>query len=190
MVFLLCLQRWIQRNVHGWQERDMETCSELELSKLGWQLGKSSFTGGNCHPCHPSRSAPAGLKKSDSDIVHMFFSCSWLTAFWQKIMEKISNSLGTSITINPSLCLLNITKNIKDVRVKHLKWLEVAITTAKRVILRHWKDNEPPTYQEWFNTLAETASYERLIYKINNDLDTFSEIWEPFLTHPRDTSIN
>ena len=124
------------------------------------------------------------------DIVHMFFSCSLLTAFWQKIMEKISNSLGTSITINASLCLLNITKNIKDVRVKHLQWLEVAITTAKRVILRHWKDNEPPTYQEWFNTLAETASYERLIYKINNDLDTFSEIWEPFLTHSRETSIN
>ena len=120
----------------------------------------------------------------------MVFSCPSLTTFWQTVVEKISDNLGTSITINPSLCLLNITKYIKDFSVKHLKWLKVAITTAKRVILRHWQDSEPPIYQKWFNTLAETASYERLIYKINNNLDTFSEIWELFLTHSRETSTD
>ncbi len=112
---------------------------------------------GNCWRCN----------SSPGDIVHMFFSCPLLTTFWQKIVENISDNLGTSITITPSLCLLNVTKDIKGVGVKHLKWLKVAITTAKRVILRHWKDSEPPTYQEWLNTLAETASYECLIYKIN-----------------------
>ena len=132
---------------------------------------------------------PTGLcwrcNSSQGDIVHMFFSCASLNTFWYQVMGKISSSLGKEITINPSLCLLNKIDGIEGISPRHLAWLQIAITTAKRVILRHWKDTVSPSYREWYNTLAETASFERLIYKINDKLHVFSDIWEPFLDAQR-----
>ena len=59
---------------------------------------------------------------------------------------------------------------------KKAQWLKIAITTAKRVILRHWTGKDIPSYSEWLNALTETASYEQLIYKINGWKDKFAEI--------------
>lgn len=68
---------------------------------------------------------------------------------------------------------------------KKAQWLKVALTTSKRVILRHWAGKNSLTYSERLNALTETASYEQLIYKINGTIDINTEIWEPFLTQIR-----
>ncbi len=82
--------------------------------------------------------------------------------------------------------LLNSMKGNEKIKEKKAQWLKVALTTAKRVILRHWAGKNNPTYSEWLNALTETASYEQLIYKINGRMDIYTEIWEPFLTQIRD----
>lgn len=116
------------------------------------------------------------------NLVHMFFSCPAIQAFWMRVIERISEILGEKIKPTPTLCILNKLHTTIKIRSQKLNWLKVAITTAKRVILRHWKSQESPSYEEWFLTLTETASFERLIYKINGKLQIFNEIWDPFLS--------
>ena len=72
---------------------------------------------------------------------------------------------------------------------KKAQWLKVALTPAKRVILRHWAGGNNPTYTERLTALSETASYERPIYKINGTMHTYTEIWDPFLTQIMDQGM-
>ena len=88
--------------------------------------------------------------------------------------------------LTPALCLLNSLKGHERIGLKKAQWLKVAITTAKRVILRHWAGGNNPTFSEWFTALSETASYERLIYKINGKIDIYTEVWESFLSQVRE----
>lgn len=121
-------------------------------------------------------------KQSPGDMVHMFLTCPSLTSFWQRIMRKINSTLNLDLTLTPTLCLLNYLDHNTKLDTKRTHWLKIALTTAKRVLLRHWKGQNFPTYTEWYTALSETASYERLIYKINGQLEEYESVWEPFLT--------
>lgn len=48
-------------------------------------------------------------------------------------------------------------------------------------MLRHWESKEKVGFQEWRDELAKMASFEQLIYKINNSLNVFRNIWGPYL---------
>lgn len=115
------------------------------------------------------------------NLVHMLFSCPNIQVFWWMVTERIGQILGKNIKPTPTLCILNKLDTTIKITSQKLRWLKVALTTAKRVILRHWKSQEIPSYEEWFLTLAETASFERLIYKINEKLQLFNETWDSFL---------
>lgn len=117
----------------------------------------------------------------------MFLKCPSLATYWQRVTKKIIDSLGVGVGLTPALCLLNSLKGNEKIVGKMALWLEVAITTAKRVIIRHWAGKNNPYYSEWFTALSETAPHKRLIYKINRKMDIHTEIWEPFLTQIRET---
>lgn len=55
------------------------------------------------------------------------------------------------------------------------------LSMCQRVILRHWKGNNNPTYKEMYSVLSEMAMFERLICKIDGLLTVYEETWEPFL---------
>ena len=95
-------------------------------------------------------------QSSTGDIIHMFSNCPSLHTFWQKVMKKTWDILGTAIPANYALLLLNITNNIYRLRSSCLTWLKVSQTTAKRVILRHWRENDLPSYKEWYIALADS----------------------------------
>jgi hypothetical protein len=97
-------------------------------------------------------------------------------------MKKTWDILDIAIPANYALLLLNITNNIDRLRSSCLTWLKVSQTTAKRVILRHWREKDSSSFKDWYIALAETASYERLIYKMNGKLNIFSDIWGHFLS--------
>lgn len=48
----------------------------------------------------------------------MFLYCPNLTAYWQRVTEKIIDSLGTNINLTPALCLLNSMKGNKRINEK------------------------------------------------------------------------
>lgn len=145
------------------------------LNRLYWtplKLYRAKMMQTNtCWRCH---SAPG-------DLLHMFLTCPNIAGFWRDIMAKLCSSLKCQVVLTPQLCLLNLVDPKGNVKGKRSSWLKTAFTMAKRIILRHWKGQHVPTFSEWINALSETAAYERLIYKINGQMDTYEKIWEPFL---------
>ena len=120
-------------------------------------------------------------KSDNGNLVHMLFTCSTLQPYWKKVIEEINTILDTNLQLTPTLCILNKLNPAKGISSEKVSWIKIALTTAKRLILKYWKSNEPPTFMEWFITLSETASFERLIYKINGKNIFFNKIWEVFL---------
>lgn len=116
----------------------------------------------------------------------MFYSCPNPATYWQRVMEKTNASLDTRVDLTHALCLLNSLKVHVRIDGKKAQWLKVAFITATRIILRHWVVRNRRTYSEWFTALSETATHERLIYKINGKMDIYSEIWDPFLKQIRE----
>lgn len=112
----------------------------------------------------------------------MFYGCLSPGTYWQRIMVKISSSVGTEADFTPALYLLNSMKGNERMDRKKAQRTKVDLSPGQRVILRHWRSDCSPACSEWITVLAETASYERFIYKINGNIDTYAEIWELSLT--------
>lgn len=61
------------------------------------------------------------------------------------------------------------------------RWLLTALATAKMRILIFWKSTKVPTYRQWFVYMHDAACFERLIYKLIDDLLKVEETWGHFL---------
>lgn len=64
----------------------------VRMNRLGLNLSKL------CWRC----------KTDKGDLLHIFLHCPSLTAYWQRVTEKIIDTLGTNITLTPALCFLNV----------------------------------------------------------------------------------
>uniref|UniRef100_A0A3B4EYQ9 Reverse transcriptase domain-containing protein n=1 Tax=Pundamilia nyererei TaxID=303518 RepID=A0A3B4EYQ9_9CICH len=74
--------------------------------------------------------------------------------WWENIMEVIFSVLKRRFGISPKLSILGITTELSDGDFSSYtkRWIILALTTAKRVLLRHWRKKSPPPYEEWLKT--------------------------------------
>uniref|UniRef100_H2ZXL2 Reverse transcriptase zinc-binding domain-containing protein n=1 Tax=Latimeria chalumnae TaxID=7897 RepID=H2ZXL2_LATCH len=132
----------------------------------------------------PAKLAVAKLVSSDKcwrcgsengTLLHMIWGCAELRSFWASICKLLKDLVGLDVGIKPLAYVLGV--GIRDLKLS--KWeanfLKQALTTTKRVILRHWRQSEAPTYQEWFLAMAETAAHEQVILKLRNRLHIFGQ---------------
>ena len=56
------------------------------------------------------------------------------------------------------------------------------VVTATRTIVRVWKSISSPDVKKWMESMVEIVSYERMLARINDDLDNFDMSWGSFLT--------
>ena len=68
----------------------------------------------------------------------------------------------------------------EEIRPTHTNAHMGEISYRSRIVLRHWKSEEKISVKEQ-EELTRIASFEQLIYKINNNLDLFSKVWAPYL---------
>ena len=81
------------------------------------------------------------------------------------------------------LCLLGDKGQISDLSKDRFSVIMVGVSVAARTILKHWKDPGTPQFKEWVNLMIKTASYECVLYKVNNRDGTTASIWESFWSH-------
>lgn len=77
--------------------------------------------------------------------------------------------------------ILGIVPTEAKLSTRACTWVKVALITGSRIALRHWKSKEKVGFKEWRDEPAKIASFEQLIYKINNSLNVFRNIWGPYL---------
>ena len=59
-----------------------------------------------------------------------------------------------------------------------------ALFQARKLILRHWKDVEPPRLGEWIAQMGCTLRAEKYIYQHRKRGGRFELLWAPWLNSP------
>uniref|UniRef100_H3ABB1 Reverse transcriptase zinc-binding domain-containing protein n=1 Tax=Latimeria chalumnae TaxID=7897 RepID=H3ABB1_LATCH len=131
----------------------------------------------------PSRLTASGLRESDlcwrcgfekGDTLHMLWKCEKLHPFIREI---------TGYSLMDSLINYILGINLIRAKVSKIAWelIQLALSSAKCVILRHWWQEEPPSVREWLLLMADTAVHEQVIRKSRNKLSQLRSIWSFFL---------
>lgn len=109
-------------------------------------------------------------------LLHVFWSCSKLTNFWQTIRTTMQKFTDYNITNDPAFFLLHAsnipTKTYKKSVIGHL------LDAAKACIPLNWKSPKPPTIDLWIKKLEEIKKMEDLIHTAQNRHEKFSNTWQ------------
>ena len=119
-------------------------------------------------------------KKETGTFLHLIWDCGMVKPFWCKILKFLETWTTINLPICPHLCLLGDKTVIPQLTKDAHTVLIVGITSAARIILRHWKSPENPTFQEWKVLMTETVSYEVMLTRIRGKRPGVLSCWDFF----------
>lgn len=80
------------------------------------------------------------------------------------------------------MCLLGDESLIPFGSTKEMSGLVVnGCIVAARIVLRNWKSPHRPQTDDWVRCMTQSASFESLIAKVNNDHVKTNQVWSHFL---------
>uniref|UniRef100_H3AW88 Reverse transcriptase zinc-binding domain-containing protein n=1 Tax=Latimeria chalumnae TaxID=7897 RepID=H3AW88_LATCH len=169
----------------GWEEvfaSLTQTGTDLYIRLIQFKIVK-------CLYWSLARLAASGLKDSGlrwkcgmerGDTLHMLWGCEKVRPLWSSVIQHIRDAMGYSLD-NPINCILSIDLSRAQVSKVARGLIQLALLSAKRVTLRHWRRAEPPSTREWLLLMADTAAHERVIMRTRNKLAQFQSVWSAFL---------
>ena len=111
---------------------------------------------------------------------HAMWLCPSVQTFSEGVIEKTSDLLGCSLPLSPSLCLLE-DPTVINPAPNNTRPTLIAITTAKKTILRNWKTRDKLSTSHWLNILTEYISMEKLSAALQDQTHYFEATWTPLL---------
>lgn len=129
------------------------------------------LTNDNCWKCHSTKGT----------FMHVIWECNKVRPFWEKVVDQIGTWIGKTTPKSPRLCLLGDKSVIPGVTKCEYVVIKVGVITAARVILSVWKDPALPEFNRWKENIFKIVSYEKLLARINDDMDNFDNPGGTFL---------
>ena len=117
----------------------------------------------------------------DSDIVHILWECPKLSSFWKDIESQVQSVIPDMTKLSAKAVLLHDKSTMPKMSKTEFRWFSTAMGVAKLCILRLWKSDKSPKTVTWLEEMFEMAKFERLIYKLNDSLEQFHQVWNGFL---------
>lgn len=111
----------------------------------------------------------------------MLYECEMTQNLWERIILFINKVLRTDLSQSPALCILGIITEGVELLSQQTQWCRVALITGCRIVLRHWKSKSVIPFNEWMGEMTKIASYEQLIFRLNNREEVFMKIWGPYM---------
>ena len=159
----------------GTREARLKFCLFKTLHNWHWTPAKLHKAGllhhANCWRC----------PNTTCDIIHILCDCPSVQSFWTGIGRVLQDVIPIETPLSKPLLLLHDIGPTPDLSRPQRRLLHTALATAKICILRHWRAPTPPTREEWHAAMVQTATYERVIYNLQDQTDIFLQIWTPFL---------
>uniref|UniRef100_H3AM40 Reverse transcriptase zinc-binding domain-containing protein n=1 Tax=Latimeria chalumnae TaxID=7897 RepID=H3AM40_LATCH len=138
-----------------------------------------------------SRLAKLGLRDSDlcwrcskasGSLSHMLWSCEMIRPFWDAVIDRIRNCLGYPLPTDPINCILGIDLHHGNTSKMAVRFVKLALTTAKCLVMKYWRQEISPTFKEWGLLMTDTASQEHVIMKVGGKLEQFTRFGPSFWT--------
>ena len=113
----------------------------------------------------------------------MLWLCPKLHIYWAGVTDTLNTVFQVLIPLDPKQCLLNL--------LDELEWepltreaITRALFMARKLIMRHWISEEPPTVREWITALGSTLRMEKVIYQHRGCSGKFERLWDSWLGTP------
>lgn len=88
--------------------------------------------------------------ETGASIFHILWTCPALKYWWENILQILHELLSKKFTVSAKTIILGSTCELKDSDLfpSEKKWIILAVTTVKCILLRHWRKKYPPPYEE------------------------------------------
>ncbi|KAJ1119448.1 hypothetical protein NDU88_007634 [Pleurodeles waltl] len=111
-----------------------------------------------------------------ADFYHMVWTCPIIMAYWEKVVQEISEVLQEEVKRSPLPLLLGVMGDT-ELRRADRSFLGVACLVAKRDIMADWKARVAPALAKWRRGVDWCAQREKLVYEARGCLHKHKKIW-------------
>ena len=116
-------------------------------------------------------------------LAHQLWTCPKLHPFWVSIFDFYSKAFQINCEPCPLVEILGSAGTPSCYSKNIVQAITLGTMLAKRLILRHWKEETAPTCEMWLRDLSDTLHLERLRYMSADRLEKFNRGWRPVLTY-------
>uniref|UniRef100_A0A670HNW0 Reverse transcriptase domain-containing protein n=1 Tax=Podarcis muralis TaxID=64176 RepID=A0A670HNW0_PODMU len=121
-------------------------------------------------------------KDKEGTFHHMWWECSKVKDFWEKIYTELKKILKYTFRKKPEIFLLGILGN--EIKKKDRKFVYYAVTAARVILAQKWKQQEIPTVDEWRTKVLDYAEMDKLTGKIRYIRDQkYIKEWGKFVDY-------
>ncbi|KAJ1149846.1 hypothetical protein NDU88_002646 [Pleurodeles waltl] len=83
-----------------------------------------------------------------ADLLHMLWSCPSLCSYWKAVVTCLSECTARRVPFTWEVCMLGLFPRGKEHRAA-VRFTDLGLITAKRLVIRRWKSSDPPPMQAW-----------------------------------------
>lgn len=116
---------------------------------------------------------------STGSLFHVFWSCPYLTPFWDNVRGLISQLTQILCPFQPEFFFLLL--NIESVLPKNRRLVCNILHAARLLIARRWKSVDIPSLLELNNMVSMICIYEKTIATYKGSLQPFMHSWDSWL---------
>ena len=114
-------------------------------------------------------------------IGHMFWGCTSLAPFWTNIFNAFSSICHITIEPNPITAIFGVPNDDVPITSPQANFIAFSSLIARRLILRNWKSDKPPTFTGWVKDVLSFIPLEKLRYDRFKSRQKFLKAWSPFI---------
>ena len=114
-------------------------------------------------------------------IGHMFWGCTSLTTFWTNIFDAFSTICHMIIEPNPITAIFGVSTDDAPVTSPQANFIAFSSLIARRLILRNWKSDKPPTFTAWVKDVLSLIPLEKLRYNRFKSRHKIRKAWSPLM---------
>lgn len=121
--------------------------------------------------------------QSPATMCHMFWSCTALGTFWGSVFEAISHVCNRTVDPNPFTTVFGVLPNRQGLTSAQKSAVAFLSLMARRLILRKWKDVQPPSFIQWVREMMLSLQMEYLRYSLQGSTNKYQKTWAPFISY-------
>lgn len=110
------------------------------------------------------------------NILHIFWNCTTIKPFWQKIQSLIRKVTSSDCTINPALALLSL--GIENYPPLRRKVVTHILFAARIAIAKEWRSTSPPKIAEVISRVNAQYTMEKILAYTERRTPSFHKHWE------------
>ncbi|CAH2325768.1 Hypothetical predicted protein, partial [Pelobates cultripes] len=108
-------------------------------------------------------------------MLHMFWDCHALGAYWTQIQNLILNTTGLLVQLRPEHYLLHMIPGLSS--HPHMVVLINILTVAKILLAQNWKSQTIPTMATLMERVDVISSYERMASRVQGQERKYAGKW-------------